>query len=69
MIFMNHKIKAFLVAIISMKAITTVACPLRASAQRNQYARKQQIITTAKKKKKGKVLDIQAFFVNIKITL
>lgn len=54
MIFMNHKIKSFLVAIISVKAIAAAVCPLRGSAQRNRHAGKQfcileQIVAIAKK--------------------
>lgn len=54
MIFMNHKIKSFLVAIISVKAIAAAVRPLRASEQRNWHAQKQlfileQIVTIAKK--------------------
>lgn len=40
MIFMNHKIKSFFVAIINMKAIAAALCPLRAAAQKDWHAPK-----------------------------
>lgn len=54
MIFMNHKIKSFLVAVINMKAIAAAVCPLRASAQKDWHAGEQfcileQIVTIARK--------------------
>lgn len=51
---MNRKIKSFLVAVISMKAIAAAVCPLRASAQKHWHAGEQfcifeQIVTIARK--------------------
>lgn len=38
---MNQKIKSFLVASISTKAIALAVCPLRAAAQRDGHSQKQ----------------------------
>lgn len=68
---MNHKIKSFLVAIISMKAIAAAVHPLRAPAQRNWDVWKpfhilEQTVTIAKK---VSAFSYTGIFGSIKITL
>lgn len=71
MIFMNHKIKSFLVAVTNMKAIAAAVCPLRASAWKDWHAREQfcileQVVTIARKMLGFSYTSVSAI---IKITL